>query len=469
MYNAARAQKLATSGLSLGLAGVLVQVLLIYLVTRDRLVTSAFLTHVVPIAGSVQFRAAIALLLAWIAIGTRGLGPNSSAFGPWGWIVLGSFALFVMAEGVVTITAGGLPKGMVIVLIDTSIVLFALAVAYLFAARTMKTPDVLRFLLRPYCYLAIIVAVIGLAAWMLLYFGVVDPLDWRVPRGVLKKDALSPTGEYYTMPYYTSLILYDTAGAVFFGVDFKRASGLFQEPNQVAFFVTPALFLLPLVIGGRANGWKLWAIYSVLFAFLFVTHSVANLIVLTVVGLIVLGKIAFTHPSAWVRPIALFSLLLLVVVAWVALNTPGTIRSKFEQQGLGYFETVLTKLEESSLLDSGVLAPPKETIRHEDTPRQGLLSLFAFMFHVGVLVVLGLRMLLSRSPHWYLGGALVYMALHLIKGPGQFGASGFHLYMLFVTALALACYWRTPLSEKRGITPGKHGYVHRLGGSRPVA
>ena len=465
MTTATRDRKIAAGALGLGIAGFLVPLFLLFLVTRDQLISSTLLAHVVPIVGGVPFRTAIALLLAWIAIGQRGLGPNFSAFGRWGWIVLGSFGVLLLVEGIVTIASNSAPpKQHIIILINSSIVLFALGVAYLFAARRLQPREVLEFLLRPYCYLTVAIAVLGLAAWMLVFFNLVDPHEWRMPTGVLKKDASAPRGEYYTAPLYLSLVLYNTAGAVVFGIDFKRASGLFQEPHQAAFFVTPALFLMPLVFKSGKNRWKLYISCLLLSAFLFVTYSVANLVLLTVIGSILLGKVTFTHPSAAVRPLALFSLSVLMVFVWLAVSTPGTIRSKVVFQVPGYIESTLWTLQEAPFVALSDLVGEQS-----EGGSATVMSTLVVMLHLGTLAVVGLWMMLARNAPWYIGAAITYVALHPLKSFWYFGTSGIYLYLLFVIALALACYWRDPLSAQRGITPAGRGQMDRLGSSKPVA
>lgn len=80
-----------------------------------------------------------------------------------------------------------------------------------------------------------------------------------------------------------------------------------------------------------------------------------------------------------------------------------------------------------------------------------------------VLVFVDLRMVFFGSPHLYIGGALFYLAIHLIKGAGQFGASGLYLYLLFVRALAIACYWRQSPSSERYIPGVEQIGVRRAG------
>ena len=133
----------------------------------------------------------------------------------------------------------------------------------------------------------------------------------------------------------------------------------------------------------------------------------------------------------------------------------------FEQQGIDYVQGAFTTLQDAELLGPGVLARPKPTdIGGQD---QGLLTSAAFTFHVLVLVFVDLRMVFFGSPHLYIGGALFYLAIHLIKGAGQFGASGLYLYLLFVMALAIACYWRQSPSSERYIPGVEQIGVRRAG------
>ena len=298
---------------SFGASGILVQVLLIYLVTRDLLVTSIFAHYFVPLLGTVHFRAAVTMLLALVAYSTGGFGPGFSGFGIWGWLVPGSFVILLVVQGVTAITGDGSSKSIVIDMVDFGMIMFAVGVAYLFALRGRRTEDVLRFLLRPYCYLAVFIAAGGLLAWLLVAVGVTSLEDWRLPQDMMKKDVAAVSGYFYSMPYYLSLILTESAGR-FLGLEFPRASGLFQEPHVAAFFVTPALFFMSLVIDPRKNRWLLGAIYLVILAFLFSVHSATNLLLMFVLGMLILGRITLRATSTQVRLGALFVMAVLLVV-----------------------------------------------------------------------------------------------------------------------------------------------------------
>ena len=63
-----------------GMSGLVVQFLIMYIITRDLLMTSSFLNHYVPISGTIQARGGVAPLIAWIAWSTRGFGPGFGAF-----------------------------------------------------------------------------------------------------------------------------------------------------------------------------------------------------------------------------------------------------------------------------------------------------------------------------------------------------------------------------------------------------
>ena len=430
-----------SSKLTLGAAGVVVLVLLFYLVTRDTLVVSGFVVHLIPVTATVYFRTLVALLLGWVAISAGGLAPSLSSLGRWGWWVLGSLGALFVVEGIVGIASGGQTRALIIGLINVSIVLFALVLAYLFAARRMDAEAALRFLIRPYCYIAVFVAVAGLMAWLLVHLAIVDPGDWRDPPGMIKKIPLPGRERVYAMPYYTSFVLMDS-GAEFLGLEFSRATGLFREPNQAALFVTPALFLLPLVLRGRSNRRTLIPVSMLIVAFLIVTHSVMNLAILGPIAAFVFGKMALTGHTARGRQTALVTFLILLGTAWLVWNTPtSSIRFK---AGLGasYVRSAQTTLQEAPILGVGNFVESFEVERGLAERQLGVLPWAVLSLHMGILIFLGLRMMLSRSPQWYIGGAMIYIAINLIKGPSAIGTSGMYIYMLFIISLLLASYWK---------------------------
>jgi hypothetical protein len=423
-----------------GMSGIVVQVLMMYIVTRDLLMTSSFLNYYAPILGSIQARMAVALLIGWIALSTRGFGSGFGAFRHWGWVVLGPFGLMVLVEGMVTITAGTNSKPIVVVGINLLIFLFSVGSAYLFAIRGRTPTQALRFLIQPYLYLSITVSVLGLAAWLLVHVGGVDPADWYLPdqfaSGRLADGALLG---YYSSPFYLSGILNQSNGQLL-NFSFNRASGLFEEPSLAAFFVTPAIFLMPLIFRNRSSRWWLRLGILVIIGFLLVVNSKTNLFVMAIIGGLVLSRLALSHPRARPRMLAALALVALSILTWSTFVQNSGVRSEFRSVGSAYVDNLSRSLEHGTILGPGIFQPTQSGYIGTPIPR-GLLSWFAVLFHVGILGALGIRMVFANSINWYLGGALIYLAGHSMKSFGHTATTGFHLCILVVLALTLACYW----------------------------
>lgn len=437
-----------------GFAGIVVQVLMMYIISRDLLMSSSFLNHYIPVAGTLQARGAIALLIGWVAW-SRGFGPGFGAFRQWGWIVLGSFALMFLVEGMLTITAGTNSRRIIVVAVNSGIFMFSVSSAYLFAVHGRTTAEALKFLIQPYVYLSLILAVLGLTAWLLVQTGLVDPTDWFVPdqfaSGRLASDEST---SYYSAPFYLSGILNESSGR-FLGLSFHRASGMFEEPALAAFFVTPAIFLMPLVFRHRSGRWKKLGLgILTILAFLIVVNSTTNMFIMLVLGLLILSKVMLTHPQAGARTLAALGLLMLSALTWVTFARLGGIGSEFRSVTSSQVEYLQQSLDYGDLLGPGILEPvppgdPRGVVQ------RGILSWLAVLFHVGVLGVLGIRWLLSRSSWWYLGGAMLYLAGHSMKSFGHTATTGYYLYMLVVLALTLACYWQT--SRSKGAAASQRG------------
>jgi len=423
-----------------GLAGIVVQVLMMYIIMRDLLMTTPYLNYYVPISGSVQARMAVALLIGWIALSTRGLGPGFGAFRNWGWIILGSFGLMFLVEGMVTITAGTNSKPMVVGGINLAIFLFSVGSAYLFALRGRTPTHALKFLLQPYIYLTIIVAVLGLTAWLLVHAFGVNPADWYLPeRFSAGRVSDSPLVAYYSSPFNLSGILNQSNGQLL-NFSFNRATGLFEEPAVAAFFVAPAIFLTPLLFEKRSSRWwlRLWIL--VLVGFLLIVNSKTNFLVMSITGSVMLLRIIFFHPRVRSRFLAAVALVLLSVFAWSIFIGDSGVGSEFRSVRAAYVDDLTSSLQRGTFLGPGVFEPARATNNDEPTPR-GLLSWFAVLLHVAILGGLGMRVVLSHRQDWYFAGALIYLAGHSMKSFGHTASTGYYLYMIVVLSLTLACYW----------------------------
>jgi hypothetical protein len=451
-----------------GIVGVVIQILMMYIITRDLLMTSSFLNHYAPILGTIQARLAVALLIGWIALSTRGLGTGFGGFRHWGWVVLGPFGIMVLVEGLVTITAGTNSKPIVVVGINLVIFLVSVGSAYLFAIRRRTSTQALRFLIQPYLYLSITVSVLGLAAWLLVHVGGVDPADWYLPdqfaAGRVADD--SRIG-YYSSPYYLSGILNQSNGQLL-NFNFNRAAGLFEEPALAAFFVAPAIFLMPLIFRRRSGRLRQKLGILTIFAFLLVVNSTTNFFIMIIIGSLVLSRVMFTHPRSRARALAATALVVLGALAWLTIANSSGVRSEFRSVGTNYASNLSRSLEEGSLLGPGIVEPARDEKYGKVAPR-GLLSWAAVLFHIGIVGALGIRMIVSRSTHWYVGGALIYLSGHSMKSFGHTATTGYYLYILVVLALSLACYWGISHSGRQAVSQGRVGRGPAYPSDTPVS
>ena len=422
---------------------VLVQIIFLYLITRDQLITTFISAHILPITATVQFRVAVLFLLAWMTLGTGRIGLWRGVGGV-AWLFLATYGVFLLVEGLTVLISGGDAKTLVIVFIDVAIVLLAVGLVFSYASSRFRPKEGLRFLLQPYCYLAIYIAFAGLAAWLLHTLEIIDPEAWHLPDGVLPKDA-EKGGHIYTMPYYLSLVLYDQGGGVFFNLSFRRASGLLQEPNTAAFFVAPMLFLLPLIMDYRERKWNMRIIYLVTAVFLFATHSVTGLVILTILSLLFLGRVILMHPQPTHKLLALVSLGGVAMIAWIVANSFGTINAKLlpgmKLAAIGYVgQDIANAVFGTDLLTGREGDFNTATSLSLAGDQRGIISIFTQFLHMGTVATLGLAMFLLGRTRWYAAGAVLYVLLHSLKSYGALFTSGMYLYLLLVFAVIVACY-----------------------------
>jgi hypothetical protein len=193
-----------------------------------------------------------------------------------------------------------------------------------------------------------------------------------------------------------------------------------------------------------------------------VVNSTTTIFIMLVIALLVLVKIILTHPHPRTKALATLGLVMLGALGGITFTQPGGVGSEFRSVTSSQIDYLRQSLDHGSFLGPGVLASfdPGDP---RGGAQRGLLSWFAVLFHVSILGILGMRMLLSRSSWWYLGGAILYLAGHSMKAFGHTATSGYHSYMLVVLALTLACFWQTARPEGAARSPhgGSRGLVYR--------
>jgi len=362
-----------------------------------------------------------------------------------------------LIEGLITITGGGNSKRIVVEGINILIFVSSVSVAYLFAIRGKTPAQALKFLLQPYVYLVLIIAVLGLTAWSLVHTGLVDPADWHMPdQFTFGRQSDTASSDYYWSPFYLSGIMSQSSGQLL-GFSFHRASGLFEEPALAAFFIAPAIFLMPLVVSNRSSRWKLRLGIATVIAFLLVVNSTTNIFIMTTIGFLILARVILSHPRVKARMQAALTLLVIGPLAWLIIAQLVGTYSEFRLVGASQINAIQQSLDHGKIFGPGILEPIRPG-NPRGVVHRGLLSWFVVLFHISVVSIVGIRMLFSRSSKWYLGGAILYIAGHSMKSFGHTATSGYYVYILVVLALTLACYWQIGRPET---APEKQG-----GGSR---
>ena len=177
---------------------------------------------------------------------------------------------------------------------------------------------------------------------------------------------------------------------------------------------------------------------------------------MAIIGSLVLSRITLTNSRFGPRVLAALTAVVLSFMVWFTFASSGGVASEFRLVATNYAANLSRSLEEGTLLGPGIVEPARAEKIGKIAPR-GLLSWAAVLFHIGIVGALGFRMILSRSTHWYVGGALLYLAGHSMKSFGHTATTGSYLYMLVVLALAMACYLGINRSGRQTVSQGREG------------
>lgn len=411
--------------------GIIIQILMLYIISRNLVVTSTFSTWYFPVTGTVQFRYGILLFLITVLLGS-GRTWFWSRLRPRGALILASYAFVLVAAETVGLVGGQGAKRSIIIFLDAGLVMATLCATYIYATNRFEREDAIRFMLKPYCYFSIYIAATGLAAGLLVFFKIVDPSDWWLPAGMMKHDPTANTGHAYTMPYYLGIILYGKGGGVVGAFSFKRICGLFYEPHICAFFVTPTLFLLPLVFKNGTPKWKIRSTYLLLVSFLFFVHSVANIVILTVIFVSVCIRKLLLDRAGTNKLFLVVLAAALVFVLWRGMNEPGTMQSK----AMPAMKRVVMEhvgIEFADIVFGRDVRVPSRVSFGEGIPMSLLLAL---LFHRAIMVGFAIKLFFSRRQLWFMGGGALYLVGHSMKAYMIF-LSGLYLYGIFMFAIIL--------------------------------
>lgn len=416
---------------------ILIQILFMYIISRDLLVTTHMSVYFFPIIGTLQFRVCTLMILLILVFRNNPFA--SKAFRSamvWVCVIVGSLVLFLMVESVLVLFGEGNPHRMIKMFFEMTFILTALLSTYLYATSKFNQEGAIRFILQPYCYLCIYVSITGLLSWILVSFDIVNPASWHIPAEMLPRNMTPDAmGSYYTFPYFLGLVR-RTVGS-FLGFDLARACGLFHEPNYAFFFVAPAIFLLPLVFRGPELKAKLIWFRAIMVAFLLVVHAVAGMIALVFTMALMVAKYLTVRKAYGKKFLVFIGLILLGLLSVYSYQyEQGTISKK-----LGGFNYMIVNsfglVNSDSLIEPGIIAL-KRGDAGEDAihfkPRSLISSLFQLL-HITLVLGLALFMLLFWRGNWYLAGAMIVCVISSFKNSIPLEFSGIYIYQLFVFSL----------------------------------
>ncbi|TES88646.1 MAG: hypothetical protein E3J94_07625 [Desulfobacteraceae bacterium] len=354
------------------------------------------------------------------------------------YLFVAPFLFFVFVELVAAILSNnGIIKvrSLIVCVVTFSILL---SLASLIGSRT-DADEGFRFILKPYVYFCLFIALAGTLAWLLIHFGLISMGSWDprdvAPIGNLYRKSGYGLRQTYSFPLFLGVIINQKIPYL----NIYRASGLSFEPHIAALFVTPSLFMLryTLVNWSRkkvliANGFTI--------CFLFLSMSTTNHFAMMFIGLLLLLRM---KNAVYKFPFCILLAVMLFYYGGSLMNNTNyflMLQDKItNSKSLASFNATVYALEDlkstQSFMDLGIIQD-KVGVAVLGPIRAGLLSLVAVTIQWVIPMFGGLTLFFSRKRTAMFGLCVIYVLLHSLKDLSHTLQYPFYFFILFITAMA---------------------------------
>lgn len=422
-----------------GVASAMMQIAFLWILVSGITLIHNFIQLAGPISSTKTGITLVLLTLFLVSICTRGRFAGSLRFLNYVIVAVGFYGLFLLLEGLLAIAADAGIKRALTTLLNIGAFLLLLIVMFLWAGGGEDAKKGLKFILRPYLYASLYMAVTGILVWILVSTNAVDPKKWPVPRDI------TPAGKTMYMPFYLSQVTGEQEeDFLFFGFRLLRLSGLSKEPAQVALLITPALFLTPILFEGKAFRRRRRLVVGIFLVFLFFMASVTNWIILF--ALLPLLFLRYRRKSL------LFLFLALTLVGSIFLfkgvrerlgveeYEKNIVRHKLDTRtAKGLTARYINYWNTKEIVGSGLFGTLEQ--REAEAGRmkvilpRGALSIITEHLLYLVLVLIALRLIMTRQRGALFGFALLYLVAHTQKDPVHVLEFPFYTFILFCVAI----------------------------------
>ena len=413
---------------------ILISVIGLYIISAGMLEVDLFLGLVFPLANkNIYFIFGLFIILVFLV----SIKTNFKYFRlPVEFIVIfSSYFLFIILEVFASI-GDETAKEMGLVIINVFISTITVIIVYNYCYYFMhKRGDPLKYFLKPYFYLSLYIASAGILAWILIIFLFVDPMEWLLPENLMKHDVASlKSGGFhtYTMPYWLGLVRFGQLGGIdiqdLLGINIliPRASGLAREPHMMALYITPALFLIPIIFDSRKNRSFIKFSKLILIIFLLLVFSGTNIIILSSFVIFYLVRSQFilnrhiSKKSKILIPLIIITILYLVIIK---SNIPFRLDSAIAISNSYLFGNI-----------DNITMFGKPYYTQES---RGLFSLIAQLLHLSIFAFLTFKNFFSRNDNFIIFLAPIYVLMHSMKIYSHIGFDSIYLFNMFILVMIL--------------------------------
>lgn len=309
----------------------------------------------------------------------------------------------------------------------------------------------LRKVLQPYMHLVLAVSIAALVAQFLISAGIVDYQKWQFINQYMKKGTEGHIKQFYSMPYYLSLILTGDEPLRMMGITIVRASGLSIEPHVAAYLAAPFLFMSGFYYEERV--FQRYTAVCAVAAFLFFTSSLSFYLAMLIPTLAVI----LLKPSRFFVLSA--SSLAALLVGFLALQSTNLGSFAAHKSALSRFDGGSSRIAVQSFFTPLLTAQQPLgyglfSIR-ENLPisfvneNRGFLGVYSYLLFVVFSIVAGLQEFLRKRIENFPGAELslviCYVTVHTTKSPTSLLFFPVTMFMILVVT-----FWASrPVSSMR--------------------
>jgi len=297
---------------------------------------------------------------------------------------------------------------------------------------SLKNKSDNKYFIKAYISLCLYISVAGFIAWLLIVTQIVSFENWYLPDGLQKKDisALNEnrSAPIYSMPFGLGMVMVGQGGI---GIEnlamfFPRATGLAREPHLIAFFISPALFLVHYV---SKNNKKILLYRSIFILFLCVVFSATTILIFSFFGtLFLIRNIIIKKTTASIMLTRIIGLLFLLTLGLTFIinytNIPGKI---LRVQDSNIYLSIFGDISNLQIIGKPIFIKNSRSI----------ISFVFQIIHIATFSFILFKYFFSKSNKYFYMLGPIYLFFHSFKVYGHLSFDPMYIFSFFLSSIII--------------------------------